>query len=763
MAGPAQRATVQVRVSGGQAEVQYAPTALAYKIQNMEVTPEGTLRSVRGSCLYEPDRGGTQYAPIVAGAFAAPSATIQNTLVRQSDLPAGFELYSRNPDAPTIYGIYHAGLLKGRAPTLVVRAGTKLYLHAGWRRAWKVIYEGLTDDGRAGYPDMFAVVNDQIVWANGIDQPLSISYDGMVIPLGFNTAPGAPEVGGPQQPSNVRFEYPNSEGYSWVGRIGTIGDFVDNNDGAVLAGRWRYAAAWEDIKGNISPLSPESVEVSIRAQRANYTVFGPKQTSIGSGTPENLVLPLEVDFTTKVDDLPRQFVVKASGDAPEHAVACRLYRTPDTTRLPADFRLVDRIAGTANFTYADNVPDSRLGRPVTGFEPVPLADVIISHGGALVLADGPYVYRSEVGFPGTLPSEYVVTPDPDGAVVTALASHSGRLIAFTERTMIDITDPTMPPRVMARGIGCVAPRSLQGLPSGTLVWLSRDAFYGWNEGNGIVKLSDPIHRMVKTELAKGSLRNAVSVLDPESREYRCAVTPAGSFENTLLLCFDGKGWRELKLGYDITDMCVTDDPRYLVLFAGGLTKTRLVETPGRVTDTFSKEGEALTYTPQVTIPRETKVTSMFYDVYVMGHETLAEKPQDITYEFKSAWLRGDDTALKPIHVHTLYIGMVDEVNESIDVNVFSNGSFAPDEDSPRTVRAVGVGVEDLVGDLTLGTGKVHTRRLFWRRIPIGLQSVNTWAFELTSKQPFHIAAFAFQTSFATMGDELGRIPLGEDE
>jgi len=747
MAGPSQRAVVQVRVTGGQAEVQYAPTNLAYKIQNMEVTPEGTLRAVRGACLYEPDRGGSQYTTGLA-------------VSRQSELPAGYELYSRESVPPTIYGLYHAGLLKGRAPTLVVRAGTKLYMHAGWRRSWKVIYEGLTDDGRAGYPDMFAVVNDQIVWANGIDQPLSISYDGMVIPLGFNTTPGAPETAGPQQPTG-RYEYPNSEGYSWPGRIGTIGDFVDNNDGAVLAGRWRYAVAWEDIKGNISPLSPESAEVSLRTQRANYTVFLPNQGQAGGST--ELVFPLEVDITTKVDDLPRQFVVKTSGQAPDHAVACRLYRTPDTTRFPAEFRLVDRIAGTANFTYADNVPDSRLGAPVDGFEPVPLADVIISHAGALVMADGPYVYRSEVGYPGTLPSRLAVIPDPDGAVVTALASHNGRLIAFTERAMIDITNPDIPPVILAKGIGCVAPRSIQGLPSGTLIWLSRDAFYGWNEGNGIVKLSDPIHRKVKTELAKGSLRNAVSVIDPESREYRCAVAPAGSFENTLMLCFDGKGWRELELGYDITDMCVTDDPRYLVLFAGGREQTRELAGPTTVTDTFTVVGEQLQYEPEFTFGRTEVLTQKFYDVFVMGRETLAEKPQDITYEFKSAWLRGDDAALKPIHVHNLYIGMVDETNQSIDVNIFSNGSFAEDSDSPRTVRAVGVGVEDLIGDFKLGEGKVHARRLFWRRVPVGLQSVNTWAFELTSNEPFHIAAFAFQTSFATMGDELARIPLGEDE
>ena len=57
-----------------------------------------------------------------------------------------------------------------------------------------------------------AVVNDQIVRATYIDQPLSISYDGMVIPLGFNTAPVRPRS---EAAAAVEYpiQYPNSEGY----------------------------------------------------------------------------------------------------------------------------------------------------------------------------------------------------------------------------------------------------------------------------------------------------------------------------------------------------------------------------------------------------------------------------------------------------------------------------------------------------------------------------------------------------------------------
>jgi len=716
MAGPGQRAVSQVRIQSGQAQVQYAPTNLAYKIQNLELTPEGTLRSVRGSCRYEPYRGGDQYGPL---GFRRGGLTVFGDITPEAQ-------------APTIYGVFHAGLLHGKAPTLVVRAGDKLYLHAGWYRAWKIIYTGLTDDGRISYPDMFTVVNNTIVWTNGIDPALVISYDGMVVPLGFDKSPGAPEVMGPQQPAGNTNEYRNSDGYSWTGRIGTIGDYVDNNDGALLAGRWRYAVAWEDVHGNISPLSAESEELSVVLQRANAWIE----------TDTNIRY---YDQSTPIDDLPRQFLVKTAGAAPSHAVATRLYRTADGNRFPGVYRLLARTSGTQSFTYADNVPDSRLGEPAKSYAAVPRFSVMVSHAGALVIAEGPLVMRSEVGFPGTLIADYSVTPDPDGAVVTGLASHAGRLIAFTERSMVDITDPTAPPVVMTRGVGCVAPRSIQGMPDGTLVWLSRDAFYGWNPEKGLMKLSDPVHRLVKTELAKGSMKSAVAIIEPESRDYRCAVARAGSHDNELILAFDGQGWRELELGYKITDMCVTDDPRYYVLFAGGLTVT--LTGPG---------------TASINNPAGT-VTTDAYDIYVMSRETTASPPKVIEYEFQSAWLRGDDNALQPIHVHNLYIGMIDEVNESIEVEVFSNGSYQPDPDSPRTVRAVGVKVEDLLGDLVLGEGKTHARRLFWRRVPIGLESVNTWAFKLKSTSPFHIASFAFQTSFATMGDQLARIPLGEDD
>ena len=246
MTSPGQQALSQVRIHSGGAQVQYASTELAYRVQNLEMTPEGTLRAVRGACRYEPNRGGDQY-----GGAA---------------LPPGYELFSRafsQEDAPVVYGVLHAGLLGGKAPTLVVRAGTKLYMHAGWARSWKVIYgdkdgETLTDEGRMGTPDCFAVVNNTIIWTNGIDPALVITYDGMVTPLGFSTRPGAVEVD-LKAGDAILFVDATCHGSAKRVNAGERAISVFRYGASWGNSRWGYRASGE-LKQRLSPLAAKIVE-----------------------------------------------------------------------------------------------------------------------------------------------------------------------------------------------------------------------------------------------------------------------------------------------------------------------------------------------------------------------------------------------------------------------------------------------------------------------------------------------------------------------
>ena len=738
MAGPTQRAVNAFVVPPGEATVQFAPVSLAEKILNLELTTEGTLRSVNGPAPYEPSRDLDSSYRNQYGGYTGTASWSRND--------SKLHLLSRQ--TTRVHGVFHATLLNGMAPTLLARSGKHLYRHLGWYRGWERLKMQdpddsgestivLTNDKRPRFPDQFVVINDSVIWTNGIDRPLVIRHDGMVTPLGYERSPGAPIAEGPETAADLSKGYSNSANYSWPGRIGSIGDVVSTHEGALLSGEWWYQVAWEDIHGNMSPLSPRSSSVRVDYQVANENIGGfvagaraAITNSGGVGISSKVDSPAIV-LSTRVGQLPRQFVVRSTGDAPPHTVATWLYRTPDVKRQVARPHLVERIDGAAPFVYADNIPDSRLSLVADTVLPVPTIHTMTSHAGALVASNGQYVYISMPGMPGTF--VHRLTPDPDGAVITALASHSGRLIAFTERAMIDITELDRAPTILAKGIGCDSPRSIQGMPNGSLIWHSRDGFYAWSPGSPVPqKISDPIHRIVQDELSLGSMRRAVSAVDPRTREYRIAVTPAGSSHNKLILTFDGRGWRELRVGFTVNDICQTDDARQMLLFAGKNTDTGV------------------------------------HDVYAFDREIQEYELPERTYTFRSSWLRADETGLQPVNVHTLYVGLVDEQDLDLDINVFSDGSYASDEDSPRPIRAIGTfksdepAANDLTGSAIIGTAKVHRRRLFWRKVTVGLENVRSWKFEITSTNQFHIAAFAIQSSIATSGDSLARIPFGDD-
>ena len=131
MAGPANRSTLSTYVPAGEAQRIFAPADAAQRIENLEITPEGTLRTVLGPCHYEPSRPLLGY----------PTA------------------YTDRP-----HGLFHAGLLGGIADTLVARFGTRLYLHRGESRSFSSIVTGLSSEARPSWPDQFLTLHDRIIW-----------------------------------------------------------------------------------------------------------------------------------------------------------------------------------------------------------------------------------------------------------------------------------------------------------------------------------------------------------------------------------------------------------------------------------------------------------------------------------------------------------------------------------------------------------------------------------------------------------------------
>jgi hypothetical protein len=701
MAGPDNQQTKQFIIPFGEATANYTPNELASKIINFEATVEATLATVRGPTLYEPPRTGQ-------------GATVFGEM----------------------HGIFHANLMGGTSDTLLVRAGQYLYRHAGWQRGWQLLYSGLTSDTRPNYPDQFLVLNDKIIWTNGIDYPLIIDGHGSTHPLGISQIPSAPSVYGPQSVPGKSSFYPNAGGYSWCGEIGTPGDVLSGVQGALLDGAWFYYVQLEDIYGNLSAPSPPSNAAIVKTQQANplapatgLTVTGSAATLADSGTQTG----------AEIDDLTRQFMVRLTGQGPSHTVAVNLYRTPDTVRGSTKPRLLARLSGRERMVFGDRSADNHLGAEMEPTVAMTVFRTMCAHRGCLIIANTPsdpgIVRRSAPGFPGTLPKDEYVYPDTGGAEVTAVASHAGYLLAFTETAVYDISDFAAP-ALLAQGIGCVAPRSIKALADGRLVWLARDGFYSMDPGRRIARVSNPIHATLRSDLNTTRFRKAVAALDPRSLEYRCAIPPAGETRNTRVMVFDGSYWRQIELGISIADICQTDDYRQYLLFAG--------RRPATLAD-----------------PQQ-------HAVFVMDRETSNFEPPARTAVYRSGWIYADATGMTPVHIRSLYLGMIDAFDGTFTIRFYRNGSWKPVVEM-TDVLAIGVDdesgvVTDIAGAAVVGTAKAHDPRLFWRMVPVGLENAYGWAFEIEVTYPtrLELAAFAFDQSAASAGNLRGRVPLRAD-
>ena len=719
MAPPNRQKTLDLVIPPGEAQLEYAPSGLAWKVQNLVDAGDMTLRSIDGPCPYEP-------------------------IVGLSTLGAA------EP-----HGIYHAKLLGGLCDMLLYRAGDTLYRHNGSGQNWKILATGLSDDSRSVYPDAFALINDQIIWTNGVDRARVIRFDDMVVPLGFDRTPSAPTSFGPAPLDSGTAEsvllgaskqkhYPNCIGYAWQGGIGTSGGLLEGQAGSILPGAWYYHQQWEDIYGNLSALSPASNPAYVWSMQADpYSA----STSIADATRD---IPIGTKFPfgsthlgVELDDLTRQFAVQCGDDPPDHAVRLHLYRTADTRNVANTPRFLTAFSLAGKVTFPDTLPDSVLQAPAIDRVPVPVFRVMTTHQGALVIGNFPdapgLVMRSDPGFPGTFASNQRVYPDSGGAEVTAVTTHGGVLLAFTESSVYSLEDFGSP-RPLSRSAGCVAPGSIAALPSGHLVWLGRKGFYAMEAGGAPFPISDVINLTMRRDINHGRVRLATAAVNPENGTYRCALAPAGSSRNTLILTFSGEVFKRLDLGIHIASMCASQDYRELMLVAG--TDLSLY-TPGALASKAS-------------------------NVYVLDRETMVYDPPVRTCIFQSGWMQADSLGLTPVNLRTLYVGMRDACNSTARVTFYKNGSWRPIRE-PQPLLLVGLDVDsgivtDIAGAAVVNQSSTHSPRRFWRKVSADLQDASSWAFKIECDYPdrMHLVAFSFDLSAATGGNVRERLPAAED-
>lgn len=679
-AGPTGQSTIRATLPAGMSR-KSGNTSLAWRIENLMRDTDGSLRSVRGPCPWEQ---------------GAPGA------------------------APT-YGAFHGAVhLQAPRDLLIIRTGDKLRAHAGWNRDYITLVSGLSDDANPKYPDSFSVLNGQVIWTNGIDRARVILPDGTTFVLGFSHAPSAPTVESPattdgDDTSRINY-YSNSGGYSFWGRIGTVGDEISQVEGKLLRGAWFYYVQFKDMLGNLSPLSPSSNAASVFPQSAI------QHTDPYDYSSDNM--------QEEVDDLTRQFLVRLTGDTPTHAVEWLLHRTPDTLNVGFQPRLVDVIPGSAETLYPDSTPDAELGPDALDVVPVPTFAISTVHQGRHIIANvggsSGMVMASEVGLAGTFQRKMRCIPDSNGAEITGVASYNGALLAFTETCIykLAITQDGIGVEPLVEGVGCTAPQSIRARRTGQLIWLSRVGFYALS-GEQLEQLSDPISEYIGDHLNVDRLRLAVAAVEPETDTYYCAVTPTGYSTQKLMLSYDGAGWRVFDLGISVGAMCTLKDERGYLLFGG-------------------YDGTS-------------------NNLFVFDHEHMDYAPPARTYTYRSGWLRADDLGMTPFRVRTLYLQMLRSWQGTMTVKFYKDNK-PTQVGSSQSVRMVDTAFyenDKPAATAVIGTTQVHRAAEFWRKcaVPSELDTCFSFAFELSCDDPafMHLLAFGYDAAAVGSGQTLARL------
>jgi hypothetical protein len=524
-------ATLQFALPSAESGKVYAPADMAWRIENFKLTPEGTLRSIRGPAPIIPDYG------------------------------QGYPYNGR------VHCIFHALLDNGMRDVLLIRSGTILYAQSGWTRGLETLETGLSDDPLARYPDVAVEVGGKIVWSNGIDAPLV--YDGYTVKtLGHERIPGAPTVLGPGDTGHPAFR--NNGGYSHPGKVGIVGDVFTTDSGAMLDATWTYFVQLEDVFGDLSPLSSgtsakvrqENTQGAYWPDYSNYP--GTTNGFLGiASVPRQLGL-LAVGF----DDLTRQFALTDLTTGTAGVVARHIWRTKANDPVP---RFLARIPDRFTTVFIDNTPDANLGPPAREYIVPPRFSIACSYQGCLVVFEaGTNRLRiSEPGFPGTFERTRYVDIDSDGAIGSGLAVFGGKLYAWTGSTMFYVENDAEGVRAqpVPQGRGCEAPQSIDTTDEGLLLWMGQRAWYAMTADEVVTRISDTENKLF-FRLNAALLGRAVGRFDPNTRQYICFVPEAGSIGNALGMVWDGRGWRRYRLGLTVETMCITQDWRMYALIGG---------------------------------------------------------------------------------------------------------------------------------------------------------------------------------------------------
>ena len=717
-----------LRVASGKL---FLPNDVGSRIENMNPTEEGTLRSVRGPLPFLPDYTSNGDAP---ASGLVPDISV--------------------PTYGNMHGICHTTLGNGDREILLVQTGAEIWQFTGWNRSWYLLVGNLTsattpqitldlkENTRPQFPAQFESTSNGVVIVPQGGRALF--YDGWtILPLGYSEQPSAPMARGPSTlylesgltttpQENTFRSSSNNDGYVIDALYGTpsgmtpvfnkcrIGDArhpatfrgseiaasaTETNVGIVKstsirygwldAGVWRGAVQWLDYFGNLSPLSERSAEIRFDYQPSIYKI------------PDD---PLEYVFDPEY--ALKQVAWTKIPVGREGTIGRIMYRTrnmissgttdlyelsADSTGNPTSFAT---LPDNTTVFYPDNIPDSWLGaKPV---EPVSVPEFKLCRMafGRLWIGntvDEPGLIRpSEPGKWGTFPKDKEIFPDPTGGQVTGLWAANEGLLVFTSRSTFLITQSDdgqdFKSATITASVGCVAPNTIKTQKSGLTIWLGEDAFYAF-DGVKVEKISDALDADIK-RMTDSRRSQAAAAVDLRTGEYRCWMSLDGSRENNTCFIFDGIGWRRRNDVYAF-DVCVTDDHRKYMIAVGKHNNKNGV---------WLLDHEVQSYQPLATTSRKSLVET----TWMTAATSREKKTGYVVY----LWLR--ETANSTINIQV----MRDWRNTIIETTTAKR--YSGDDIPPFWNSAV----------LGAASTKWAKRRPYWTRAAVYVPSAEVFKFRI---------------------------------
>ena len=706
----------------------FSPEEVGAEIRNMYPTEEGTLRSVWGPSPYSPNFGD------------------------------GLPSFNGN-----LHGIGHFTLSSGKE-LLLIQWGDVIRVFRGWKAggtaagtpagAPEDVWESLVGpaatspqvensfgaDLRPRFPAQFERTPGGVVIIPRGSDSRPYYYDGtVVLPLGYDRAPSPPVGWGPETDvAGVAAATAaiNSEGYHHDGaclhydfamcRVGTINTAGLTGStvkvlGTLQRGHYQAAVQWIDRWGNLSPSSG----------RSNSIIFYEEKGFVDDVTAYDLT----------VESLLKQIAWCGIEPGPTGTIGRILLRSKDqlhagTTALfevPASSfyssLAFSTIPDNATDLYPDNVPDSWLlleGADVIPVKPFKLYKTAFGHGFAANYDDEPGLVRwTLAGRWGTFLRGDYLYPDPQGAEITGMHPVPGGLLIFTLGSTFlveqkDVAGVGFKAKTVHASLGCAAPNSIKTLSTGETIWLSREGFCSYESAGGMtggaVKIiSQDIDRYVR-DFNRGRLLQAVALVDPRTKTYRCWLAWRGSATNDMCWEFDGTGWRQRNELVNVNACCVTDDHRRYQLVAGQATDSASTTSKG----VWILDHQNFAWTP---LTRDAVIETAWLRV---ARSKTRGSPMEVFF-----WLRETESGTLSIEVHRDW--RIKANPETFTVQLH------PTDDVPPFWGTTTWGATDANGDAVLWP----RRRPYWIRGSIFVPSAEVFKLRIVHTGDLEFVGMTF--------------------